>query len=826
MTTNIKPGTVSFTGDHKRLAKFYEAMTGLAARFRWQGYGHGKCKRHGSYLALFLVSIMGCYAAIGQDAIRPLPAETLVNSKTLSTWSVPAISPDGQWIAYLVQDGKNVNLTLDVKDPAYVRFVAAGLGMASDLWVVNTRTGNAQNITQGRGYNWGPSWSPNGKYLAYFSDRDGTPNLWVWEPASRTTRKVSDALIRANQPGEVAKWTKDGSRILVKVLPEGMTFEQLAEIRSKGTRQREAHGGADDANVTVFQWPESPDSKSATYSETTQPTAASERYVADLGLIDVRSGALTRVVKGIKPSWYSFSPDESMIAFVTSKGLAGGNSWRNQFDLVVKNLAGGQHITLAENIESNGIVHNSVSWSPDGKWLAYTDLRPSAKGGCFIVSPAGGSPRRVSGVDQPDFFSIGRPPLWSRDSKNFYLLADKAVWRLSPDAEKAVEVGRVPNKQVLFIVPQRKPEDSFWSPRDSGSLVVLTRDESTRTMGFYDVNVVTGNTSKLYEGETNIAARLIDASEAGKSIAFAAQDAQHPNEVWFSDSSFRNPRRLTAIDPELARYKTGKSRIIEWSGPDGKTLRGAVLLPVNYEPGKRYPLIVNVYGGENLSEDVNEFGLSAFGAFSANLQPLSARGYAILAPDAPLRVGTPMQDIAKTVMPGVDKAIELGIADPERLGVMGRSYGGYSTLALLVQTTRFKAAISWAGISNLMSFYGHMDEDGTATWTGWAEASQGRMGGTPWEYRDRYVENSPIFYLDRVTTPVLLGIGTKDFDRQGDETFVGLRRLNKEVTYVKYENEGHVLFKPANQIDWWNRVLAWFDKYLKATEAPKTAEGR
>jgi dipeptidyl aminopeptidase/acylaminoacyl peptidase len=279
---------------------------------------------------------------------------------------------------------------------------------------------------------------------------------------------------------------------------------------------------------------------------------------------------------------------------------------------------------------------------------------------------------------------------------------------------------------------------------------------------------------------------------------------------------FKNPRRLTRINPQFDRYIMGECQLVEWESLDGQRLRGALLLPSNYEKAKRYPLIVWVYGGASGSDMVNQFGLD-FGSLY-NLQLLATRGFAVLFPDVPLRVGTPMQDLTKTVLPGVDKIVELGIADSQRIGVMGWSYGGYSTLALIVQTTRFKAAVMGAGLGNLFSMYGQMSKQGTSWAIAWAEEGQGRMGGSPWEFRERYIENSPIFYLDRVQTPLLIVHGTLDRGNSSylsDEIFVGLRRLGKEVTYAKYEGEGHGILAFANQTDWCNRVIAWFDQHLK-----------
>src|ERR1044071_3086078 len=201
-------------------------------------------------------------------------------------------------------------------------------------------------------------------------------------------------------------------------------------------------------------------------------------------------------------------------------------------------------------------------------------------------------------------------------------------------------------------------------------------------------------------------------------------------DIWLLDlDSFRS-KQLTTINPQVNSVTMGRSKLLEWIDTDGNKLNGALLLPSNYHEDRQYPLIVYVYGGSRGSNSINHFGLRQLGE---NLQLFATRGYAVFYPDIPLKVGTPMQDIAKAVLPGVNKAIELGIADPDKLGVMGHSYGGYSTLSLIVQSTRFKAAVCSAGIANLFSQYGAFGEDGMTIGVGWAEDGQGRLAGSPWE---------------------------------------------------------------------------------------------
>jgi len=322
--------------------------------------------------------------------------------------------------------------------------------------------------------------------------------------------------------------------------------------------------------------------------------------------------------------------------------------------------------------------------------------------------------------------------------------------------------------------------------------------------------------SKNYGAEFSIAV-----SGNGKTVVYVAEDAQQSPDVWAADEGFSNPRRVTHINPTFDNYVMGRSRLIEYRDADGRALRAALLLPSDYRQRTPYPMVVVVYGGSNGSSAVNSFGL--YGRGVENCQLLATRGYAVLWPDTPLRSGSPMVDLAKTVLPAVDRAIELGIADSNRIGVMGHSHGGYSTLALIVETTRFKAAVSSAGYGNLISNYGKMRADGSSVGIDWSEQGPGLMGGTPWQFRDRYLENSPVFFLDRVKTPLLIIQGGLDQTVPpflSDEIFVDLRRLGKEVVYAKYAQEDHEPngWRYGDQVDYMNRIISWFDEHLKKPE--------
>jgi dipeptidyl aminopeptidase/acylaminoacyl peptidase len=211
---------------------------------------------------------------------------------------------------------------------------------------------------------------------------------------------------------------------------------------------------------------------------------------------------------------------------------------------------------------------------------------------------------------------------------------------------------------------------------------------------------------------------------------------------------------------------------------------------------------------------VNRFTVAGDGL----IQLLATRGYAVLTPAAPQRMGTPAQDVADAILPAIDAVVALGIADPDRVGITGWSYGGYSTLAMVTRDTRFKAAVMGAGFGDLFSYYGRLGSGGQLAGVQWTEQGQGLMGDAPWKLRERYLENSPMWYLDRVQTPLLILHGDADDAVpvwHADQVFVGMKRLGKTVEYRRYAGEGHgISSNPANLCDRLAATLRWFDTYL------------
>jgi len=767
-------------------------------------------------LTLFCVLLAQSPGA-GQKQLAPLPIKEALKTRNFSMFTPLDLSPDGKLVAYALQD---TNLKAHTKLPRSAQDVARiGIPLRAeycDIWISDTGTGATNNLTQGRGTNWAPVWSPNGKYLAFYSDRDGLPALWLWERASGVMRKASNTIVRARTETSIPRWTPDSTKVVIRVLSKGMTIKDAEALLNKPATESNTSAATNNepgSTVVLFK------SKAANLAQNERETVINNSlaYGADLAVVNLRTNNTKYIASRVVTDNYWLSPDGTNVAVLNFKRRESNSILQSLFDLVVISLSDGRVRTLVTDFGSD--IHIPVSWSPDGKYLAYLTAGPTAKNNCFVVPLSGGEPRNVTPGSHPVFDStfLYRGPLWDAAGKNIYLLSSTSLWRASIAESQVEQIAAIPGRTLRHIV---SPDGrSIWT-RKPDTIVVLTQDSQTRHEGFYEINLSTGKTERLLEQNKSyglVPALRTAVSADQRRLVYTSQSASEREDIWTIGADEFRPKRVTHINPVFDRYVMGEGQLIEWRTLNDQLVHGALLLPAGYVKGNRYPLIIYQYPGGMWSTRGNLFGFNFFSSAVENWQFFATRGYAVLMADVPAKPETYMRDIAAAILPAIDKVIEMGICDPERVGITGQSNGGYGVLSLIVQTNRFKAAVDRMGPGNLISQYLQMSETGASVYT--AEMVQ-RTGGSLWEKRDKFIENSPIFFFDKVQTPILIIQGTADqqaHTARSDEVFVSLRFLGKEVEYARYEGEGHGVadWKFANQVDYLNRVIAWFDRWLK-----------
>jgi dipeptidyl aminopeptidase/acylaminoacyl peptidase len=765
--------------------------------------------------------------AVGPSSAAPLAVADVLKAPTLAAYSPPAFSPDGKLLAYVVTDNARRREAIDNK--VLTRNGLAWFGIAADVWITDLTTGERRSLTGSTGHNWAPSWSPDGTILAFLADRSGDPKpgparLWIWERASGELRAVdSKAEIREGFTGLL--WTDDHT-LLVSLFPSDLGREGYAaalEGRKAGIDDEKPAPGTVTAKVFEYD-PGTPGASPMT------DQVNLDFWRRDLATIDVESGELRRLATSKRIGWAYLSPDRRRIAYTVETKAEKPGAGQYLFDLIVQDLPGGAPRTIAAGVRFD-LVGDSFRFSPSGDRLAWRTEGPLADDDLYVAPTAGGAPKRIAHNTVTERmrarFEFG-PPVWDPAGRRVLFLREGALWNAAADGSGAASFA-APKDLELELLDARRP--SLFSPDRGRTAVVIATNPATKRTGFARIDLASGAVTPIFSEDKRYGGYGTEptVSPDGSSVAYVAEDPLHPPDLYLRSGDLAQPKKVSEVAPALADRTFGRSEVLEWKSVDGETQRGALVYPAGYEKGKRYPLIVKVYGGSSISNDLNRFGYAI--AAVENLQLYATRGYALLLSDSTLHVGTPMVDLMKSVLPGIDRAIEVGVADSDRIGVTGHSYGGYSTLCLISQSPRFKAAVMRAGMGDMIGQYGWLANDGTNYGLAWAESGQGRMGGSPWEFRDRYLENSPYLYLDRVRTPLLIIHGGNDdaVPRYlADEVFSGLRRLGQEVTYARYEGEGHWegTWGYANQRDSLQRSIAWFDRHLKDEGAPlKAADG-
>ena len=277
--------------------------------------------------------------------------------------------------------------------------------------------------------------------------------------------------------------------------------------------------------------------------------------------------------------------------------------------------------------------------------------------------------------------------------------------------------------------------------------------------------------------------------------------------------------RVSDANPQAAQYAWGHAKLIDYRNVSGKKLRAILITPDGFDPHRKYPMLVYVY--EKMTGQLHSYVTPASGTV-VNLARYANHGYVVLEPDITYRIGHTTASAVDCVSSAVRRVVAMGFVDPKRIGMAGHSYGGYEVNALVTHTDLFRAVESGASDSDLPSLYGGFWESGDVQ-QAYYERSQGRIGATPWARPDLYVENSPLFFVDRVHTPYLRIQDDQDGFvpyGQGVEFFTALRRAGKEAYMFTFIGENHALAKQPNKDYWTVHLDEFFDHFLLGAPRP------
>jgi dipeptidyl aminopeptidase/acylaminoacyl peptidase len=353
-----------------------------------------------------------------------------------------------------------------------------------------------------------------------------------------------------------------------------------------------------------------------------------------------------------------------------------------------------------------------------------------------------------------------------------------------------------------------------WHPGDNMIYLQVTDSVYTR---IYRLNPENGNIVQV-PTEPDVVSQISWATEKGMALYSGTSKFEH-NRVWLLNLASGESRLF--LNPEQETYsdvKFGKESDWHFKMPDGETVTGYIIYPADFDPSRKYPLIVNYYGGTSPVE--KSFG----GRYPHEIW--SARGYAVYVPQPDGAVGFGQEfsarhqnnwgkSVAGQIIEGTRQFLEAHAwADPEKVGCIGASYGGFMTMLLTTQTDIFSCAISHAGISSISSYWGE------GYW-GYSYSSEATGDSYPWNRKDIYVDQSPLFSADKINTPLLLLHGSSDTNVPLGESlqlWVGLKILGRPVEMVQVEGEDHHILTYSKRIEWHNTIMAWFDRYLKGEE--------
>ena len=467
------------------------------------------------------------------------------------------------------------------------------------------------------------------------------------------------------------------------------------------------------------------------------------------------------------------------------------------------------------------------SLSPEGKFGYWYDVTDSA---WYALEMASGAVRKLTDNgtvqfsdeenDSPNFPSPYGVAGWLENDSHVLVYDRYDIWKIDPlnpaSKTRITKNGRETSVEYKYV--KTDPEE-----------INIKANATIVLKGFQNLKKQHGFFSLALKG-TAAPAKLVleDAQLHFEKKALLADTWLVTRETFrqFPDlltttSKFSSFDQISNVNPQQSNFLWGSEELITWLSLDGIQLEGMLYKPENFDPAKKYPMMVYFY--EQNADNFHNHVTPEFGRSIINFTFYTSRGYLVFVPDIVYKIGYPGESAINCVMPGVTALIAKGFVDKDKVGVQGHSWGGYQIAYMVTKTQLFKAAEAGAPVPNMTSAYGGIRWQTGLSRMFQYEHTQSRIGGSLWDYPLRYLENSPLFWLDKVNTPLLIMHNDADGHvpwYQGIELFVGLRRLGKPTWMVSYNDQPHWPLRYPNRKDWTIRMQQYFDHYLMDAPAP------
>jgi dipeptidyl aminopeptidase/acylaminoacyl peptidase len=465
--------------------------------------------------------------------------------------------------------------------------------------------------------------------------------------------------------------------------------------------------------------------------------------------------------------------------------------------------------------------------SPAGKYIIYFDKNASA---WFTYNIETAKITRLnSGTDvkfvEEDHDMPDTPPAygiaaWTADDKAVLIYDRYDIWEFTPDGKNPAEnitngFGR--QNKITFRYEKTDPESKFL---DKKQVILLKAfNNMTKESGWYKKNINTNSNPELLIMEKMSYSNLVKAKDAERYIFDKANYVNSPNA--FISTDMKTQTQLSHTNPQQKDYNWGTAELVKWTTPKGFNAEGILYKPEDFDPNKKYPMIAYFY--EKLSDGLYSYQPPAPTPSRLNIPYFVSNGYLVFAPNISYEDGYPGRSAEEYINSGVESLKKNTWVDGTKIGIQGQSWGGYQVAHLITRTNMYAAAWSGAPVVNMTSAYGGMRWETGMNRQFQYEKTQSRIGATLWEKPELYIENSPLFKLPNVNTPVVIMANDADGAvpwYQGIEMYTGLRRLGKPVWMLNYNNEAHNLMQRQNRKDIQIREQQFFDHYLKGAKAP------